>query len=221
MANMHDSFVTEPEWLQWLNTEIRALDLLCARAGYVLPSATSTVVSTAPYTITVTGELLAVLGVWEVVDTRYRRLALQNPIDFVQQDGTTGLVTGPALKYSATRVAASDSHTIALWPRPTSGTYIALTLPISTLATDLSTSLWYPLGFEEYLVLKLARRALIKENSEVTSVESLLREQMQMIEEACWSRQLGEAPSVRNTDDVNRHWDTYPVWPSADRWAWL
>ncbi len=222
MADMHDSFVTPAEWLVWLNTEIRALDLLCARSGYVLPAATQTTVSAAPYTITVPNEMVAVIGVWEVASGgKYRRVSLQNPIDINRQDPVAGTDTGPARWYSVTRVTNSDSHTVSLYPRPVAGTYMAVTIPLSTLAAALSTALWYPMGFEEWLVLKLARRALIKENSETSQIDRLIAEQEQHIEETCWSRQVGEAPTVRNTDAVARGWSDYPRWPSSASWSWL
>lgn len=220
-ADMHDGFVTPAEWLSWLNTEIRALDIFCARAGYVLPAATQTSVTAVPYTITVPGEMLAVVGVWEVRDDKYRRLSLQNAIDINQQDPTTGRTTGDAQSYSVTRVADSDDHTVTMYPRPTTGTYMVVTIPPSRSAAAMTTSLWYPLGFEERLVLKMAIRALGKENSDPEATYRLLGITEQMIEEASWSRQIGEAPVVRNVDDVARGWNQFPMWPQAAFWSWL
>lgn len=221
ISDMHDGFVTPAQWLAWLNTEIRALDIFTARNGYVLSTPTSTSTSAAPYTIEVSGEMLAVLGVWEVRDTRYRRLTLQNPIDFQRQDNATGTNTGEARYYSVVRTPGADTHTIYLYPRPTSGTYMALTLPVSTLASTVATSLWYPLGFEERLVLGMARKAMVKDESDESGLIRLIREQEQLIEEACWSRQIGEAPRVRNVDDTERGWSNYPDWPPYATWFWL
>ena len=221
IADMHDSFVTTNQWLAWLNTEIRALDIFMAREGWVQASATATTDTSAPYSFTLAAEVLCVVGVWEEINGRYRLLRPMHPVQFQKQDLTTGSLTGAAQYYNVTRTPSADTLTVSLYPRASSGTYICQYIPVSTLASSVSTSVYYPLGFEERLVLGMARKALIKEESDPTAVERLLIEQDNRIEEACWSRLLAEAPSIRNIDPETRGWTNFPEWPAPARWHWV
>lgn len=221
IADMHDSFVTTNQWLAWLNTEIRALDIFMARAGWVLPAATVATDTSAPYGFTIAAETLAIVGVWEEINGRYRLLRPMHPVEFQQQNATTGVATGAAQNYMVTNTPSADTLTVSLFPRPLSGTYVIYSIPVSTLAASTSTSLYYPMGFEERLVLGMARKALVKEESDIGAISVLIQEQDQRIEEACWSRMLGEAPSVRNIDPQTRGWTMFPEWPAPARWHWV
>ena len=221
IADVTDSFVTTPQWLAWLNTEIRALDIFMARAGYPQRTATASTDTSAPYGFSITGETLAIMGVWEEINGRYRLLRPMHPVEFQRQSVTAGNITGAANWYRVSHSDTADTLTVELYPRPTSGTYICQYIPVSTLAASLATNHYYPLGFEERLVLGMAHKALIKEESDPSAVERLITMQDGRIEEACWSRVLGEAPSVRNIDPETRGWSTFPEWPAPSRWLWV
>lgn len=83
-----------------------------------------------------------------------------------------------------------------------------------------STSVAYPMGWEERIVLGMARRALIKEESDTRGVDSEIQLWDARIEEACWNRVLTNSPTVRNTDDLYYGWtDRYSI-PPVGLWLW-
>lgn len=89
----------------------------------------------------------------------------------------------------------------------TSGGIDAVTLARATQVT-------YPMGWEERIVLGMARRALIKEESETRAIDSEIALWESRIEESAWSRVLSESPTVRNSDMTNYAWtDRYSVPP--------
>ncbi len=238
IADMHDNFVTETDWLNWLNQEQYALRLFLARAGWTLPFDTTvatmttsgwdlstdgasavSVAKTAAGHYVFTPTLAAVMAVVCIHENRsgdMRLLHLQNDVDFLRQTITGGNTTGHANSYRL-RMYGNEIHA-DFFPSPVTGesyyiTYLSAPVPIT--ATTQSIAL--PMGWEERLVLGMARRALVKEESDTSAVEKLMREMDSQIEQLCWNRVMSEAPRVRNTDpNVAR--DTYPVW---QQWFWL
>lgn len=223
-ADMRDGFVAATEWVDWYNVESRALELFMARNGWIQNLVTSVSDSSSPYTITLPDYTLAVMGVYEVRDGRYRPLRFRS-----QADIRRGSDTGPAMEYSVTMDDGSDDLTVNLYPAPTTGTYTALCFagrePVpNDDDIDLEgTDVQWPLGFEERIVLGMALKALTKEESDTRPVEKLLEREDQRIEEFCWSRQIAEAPTVRNTDRVNRGWgwDERMLYGSYESWYWF
>lgn len=221
IADMHDGFVTPAMWLAWLNTESRALELFVVRSGWIEPQATT--VDAASSVITVTSPL-AILGVYEVRDGRYRPLKYQPQVDFTKQAYSSPADTGDAAFYTVMSGTSDDNLTIHMYPKPAStATYRCLYLAGYTPATSVSSTVRWPLGFEERIVLGMAKRALVRENSETRQVDELIAEQDRTIEEFCWSRSLAEAPVVRNSDHKLRGWgwsDNMTYGP-FETWLWL
>ena len=220
IADMDGNFVTPAQWLAWFNPEQRALELFTARSGWVHDLAT-TVDADANYTITLTGVPLAVLGVYEVRDNRYRPLKFQNQVDFSRQPYSTPADTGDAHYYSIVTNSGSDSVQVQLYPKPTSGTYRCLYLTGRAVATAITDSYYWPLSWEERIVLGLARKALIKEESDSRPIEKLMAEQDAVIEEFCWNRVLAESPRVRNVDRTDRGWQDEMTYGPYESWYWL
>jgi hypothetical protein len=218
IADMHDGFVTPTQWIAWLNTESRALELFVARSGWIEPQAST--VDAASFIITIPSPL-AILGVYEVRDNRYRPLRYKPQVDFTQQLYSSPGDTGTASSYTIMSNTADDNLTVHMSPKPTSGTYRALYLAGATPVTALTDSVRWPLGFEERLVLGMAHKALVRENSDTSQVEKLIGVQDQTIEEFCWSRQLAEAPIVRNSDRNQRGWSDYMIYGPYESWLWL
>jgi hypothetical protein len=130
-------------------------------------------------------------------------------------------MTGDAKYYYAVMADLADGMVIDLYPKPTTGTYRALYLEGRTPASALSTSVSWPLGWEERIVLGLARRALVKEESDTRKIEQMMAEQDAIIEEFCWSRALSEAPRVRNMDYRDRGWVDSMSYGSYESWLWV
>lgn len=218
IADMHGDFATATQWISWLNTESRALELFVVRSGWVEPNAAT--VDAASYVITVPNPL-AILGVYEVRDGKYRPLTYKSQPDFVQQDNASPGTTGDAYYYTAISSSSDDNITVHMYPKPTSGTYRCLYLAGATPVTALTDSVRWPMGFEERIVLGMARHALVKENSDSRQIEQLMVEQDRTIEAFCWSRNLVNSPTVRNTDKINRGWFDYMTYGSFESWLWL
>jgi hypothetical protein len=188
---MQDNFVTTTQWLAWLNYERQALEIFLNRTGWVTNLRTTQLISdNGSYTVAgdgyaLTGVVMAVAGVYQYDQGTFRRLTLRPSVD-VMSDSTEQ--QGTPYHYSLEQ--DGDDTVIRLHPRPDSGTFYAVWLPSPAAVTSMTGSMTYPLGFEEWLVLKLARRALVKEESDTSSVDKLIREIEQTVEELCWSRAL-------------------------------
>lgn len=217
IADQHDDFVTPKQWLAWVNAEVRALDIFAARSGWIQQDPLPTSVSSAPYSITLLAETLCVLGVWEENGGRYRKVRYSDTISSRMQDPTNGSTVGAAREFWIERT--DDEPVIRFFPRPTSGTYVCLSVTSTPQITALTDSVTYPLGFEELIVRKLAKMALIKEESNTSAIERLITQEEQRIEEICWNSVLAESPRVRRAERSG--WDREPLYPEAKAWVWL
>lgn len=221
IADMHDNFVSPATWLSWLNTERQALDVLMLRSGWNLNRLTSVDFAAAnahPYAYIT--DFLAVVGVWEVMSSgTLRQLIHTNFIDFNRQSDSTGPTLGHPTHWAMdfnTDTAEYDFH---FYPRPTSGTFRLVVAGISPTATATTDAMAFPVGIEEWIVLRMARRALVKEESDTSAIDRLISSEEQRIEELCWARVLGEVPAARNTDLVNRAWTGQMIYPPPATWV--
>lgn len=234
IADIRDNFVTNSEWMYWANQERKALEYLLARSGWTQNTTTQ------PITITGAGHYdlstppLAVLGVWESSSQGYRRLTHNNAVEFKRQAAGSTLNTGPALEYSFTITHTEDSivdkYYIDFYPEPTNtaNSYLImkinqpakLVLPETGVAGEVPRVV-YPMGWEEYIVLGMARRALIKEESDSREAERLQNQVAADIERAVWGFSVGEAPTIRNVDKVTRGWSRELDIPPVSGWRWF
>ncbi len=231
ISDMHDTFVTPAQWLAWFNVERRALELFKARhAGVAMGNVTtvSTGVGVDRYPLATSGvnETMAIVGVWQVMNTgRLRPLRIVPWVDnFVQDEG--GPDVGPA-QY----VTIEDNNTdgvevntlFRFYPRDPNGNYLIMYLKAPVAVTSLITTFSQPLGLEERIVLGMAKRALIKEESDTSAIDELIKKMDQQVEEYCWQRSFAQTPTVRNVDRVQRGWvdmDNFTP-PSPESWFWL
>lgn len=229
LADMHDTFVQPETWLSWFNTERMALQLFKARHGAVAQNiAFDSVTGADKYPLSTGGvtQFIALVGVWELTSSqRLRPLRFVPYADNLWQD-VAGPITGPSNTVSIedTNNDGADVATfLRFFPRDPTGTYLIAYIKAPTALTDPGQSFSEPVGLEERIVLGMARRALIKEESDTSAVEKLIREHDQIVEEYVWSRSFAQAPGVRNVDYVQRGWmsmDTF-VPPSIDSWVWF
>jgi hypothetical protein len=214
-ADMHDDFVTDAQWIAWLNVEVPALETYLARAGYVLRESFHSFDANSSPTGYVIPTPLAIVGVYHVTDSvgRLRRLRAADPLVRMRQ--FPGLVdAGDATEFYAQ--SAGDNVVLYLYPAPSSGTYVTFYVPAPATLTTVASTVSYPLGWEERLVLRLARRARMKEETGTSEIDAALREVDQQIDEAVWSRLLAQTPAVRNVDAVER--DSLDRWPPVSSW---
>ena len=221
IADMHDSFVQPVTWLAWINQERLALEQFCARSGWILNRLVARDFSWSLFPYVYTDTFMAVVGVWELDSSgRMRQLVHTNVIDIQRQDSATGPITGPATNWSVTLDNDADFANFTLFPRPTSGTYRIIFLDVPTQMASTASNMTLPLGIEEWIVLKIARRALIKEDSDTAAIDRLISEEEQRIEEIGWAKAVGEVPAVRNSDIQNRAWSGQIVYPAPISWLW-
>lgn len=231
-ADMRDNFVTPTQWVAWASQERLALDLFLARSGWSLPlsSFNITVAGTeaGSYTVNPTGGVMSIVCVYQYdASNRVRMLEYQDPVSFLRKvPGYTGTPSGHARYFRATY--SGDNLTLNLYPEPSTGetyTVVYLAHPkklvVSAPGTWEEASIAYPLGWEERIVLGMARRALMKEESETRAVDQEIALWEQRIEEACWSRVLSTAPSVRNIDQNHYGWTDRLSIPPFGMWIWV
>lgn len=231
-ADMRDNFVTPTQWLYWATQERLALDLFLARSGWTLPlsdfNLTITGSENGAFVVNPTGGVMAIVCVLQY-DTggRVRHLRYQDSVGFLRQ--VPGSLQSPKGNSSFYRVTWSgDNLTLNLYPEPSPGetyrvVYLAhpKKLVLSAPGSWEETSVSYPMGWEERVVLGMARRALMKEESDTRSVDSEIGLWESRIEEACWNRVLTESPSVRNSDLQTYGWtDRYSL-PPVGFWTWV
>jgi hypothetical protein len=225
-SDMRDNFVTPTQWMYWASQERQALDLFLARGGW--PQQFSTFAYTAAGTANedctidpLTG-LMAIVAVHQVESGRYRQIRHTNVVDFPRGSASSGHPVSYRVAWAGDEVvlnfspnpAAGEVFHVTYLPHPAK---LVLDTPVGTQASAVS----YPLGWEERIVLGMARRALIKEESDTRSIDQEIGMWDQRIEEACWSRVLAEVPSVRNVDSLQYGWtDRYSL-PPYMFWTWL
>ncbi len=209
--------------MHWMNQAKRQLDLMIARAGCVQNEHS--------YVLTATGavaysfpEPLALLAVHEM-DTsgRIRRLEEMNAIEGFQYLGAAP-VTGSATRYRLTQ--APSELRLSLYPVPSSGSYLVTvikqgdTLVLDNPLEGETDAVIYPMGWEEWIVLEMAKRALIKEEGDSRGIERLQKQVEQFVEENAWSRALADAPSVRDSR-VTGDLTSYLVYGAPASWRFF
>lgn len=232
-ADMRDNFVKPNEWLTWATQERVALDLYIARSGWPQKMA--------EFPITVTGSengaygvnpkpgVMAIITVYQYDSSgRVRQLENQEFTTFLRRDPSySGSPSGHSRYFHVSW--ATDNLTLNLYPQPSTGeTYKVIYLPhpkrlvLTVGDADLEeASVAYPLGWEERIVLGMARRALIKEESSTGAVDSEIGLWDARIEEACWSRVISQVPSVRNSDPTHYSWSDRYLVPPFGLWVWV
>lgn len=220
-ADMHDGFVHATEWIDWFNFERKALAITMARGALLRDLTFTTIPAGSADNYTFAFETLAIVGVWEVKSNQHLRpLRIVNFLDsFFQQAG--GPIRGPAESVSVEELATGFK--LRFFPADLSGVYLLVTANAPTDVTALTDTFTMPMGIEEKLVLELAKRALIKEESDPVDVLRLIQGVDQKIEEYIWGRTFAQAPSVRNVDSVQRKWGGLGDFaiPLPDVWVWL
>lgn len=210
VGDFEGSFVTPAQWLAWLNHRHVALQVRIARLGWVLEETTTPVAVTGAQSYSLGAEPLAVVGVYHVGPSgRLRRLRLVDPLVRARFSGE--FPTGDAREAYLFR--SGGNFNLAFYPVPTSGTYQVVTIAHPAALGSLSATVSYPAGWEEWLVLSLARLARVKEETTTSDLDRLLAEVDREIERAVWTRQLASCPAVRNVDDVER-----PGLPPPGEW---
>ena len=240
-ADMHDNFVSTTTWLNWLTQERYALETFLARSGWPLNFQTLTItvdgteggdfelwngdVDEPQYY-----DVLALVAVHRVVSAAgVQRLDYDDAVTFLKQLPSAPVNTGEPRKYRLSRKTnlvtfenpASDTVNtgrlvLNFYPDPPVGTQLLVTfIPAPARIDSLVDNCIYPLGWEERIVLGMARRALDKEESDSSAIQRQIKELDAQIEAICWNRVMSESPRVRNSDR------SVTDLPTREAWAWV
>jgi hypothetical protein len=217
-SDMHDNFVSSSLWLQWASLERYALELFMARSGWPIDfsSATITVTGAEAGTYSLAGnpDMMAIVCVHRLVSGGLQRLEYDDAVTFLRQVPGSPIDSGDARKYRVKR--AVDGIALQFYPEPQVGDQLVVTyIPAPTRLTVTTDAVNYPMGWEERVVLGMARRAMDKEESDSRAIQIQMREMDSQIEELCWNRVMSESPKVRNADHYRADL------PAREAWAWL
>lgn len=221
-ADMHDNFVTEAQLLDWVSVEHQALSALLARQGMVQTMQSVSITFSGALGPQDMNPTIAILGVYEEQNGRHRRLRQNNVIDGRRQTpSVTSPVIGPATEYMIYFDGVDVK--IEFYPNPASGTYTIYFVPLPDPIDAVSDTVFYTQGFEEWIVLGVAARCLAKEEGDTTLIERRRRIVEQHVEEAAWTKNIGQAPTIRNVDRVERGWSPgSKYWPPpVSEWVFM
>lgn len=208
-ADMEDNFVTETQWLYWANVENQKLAVRIAQMGcpYHENDETIALTGASQYTFT---EPLAILGVYFVEsDSSYRRLKMANP---VQHQGAPNRLVGDPEEFHILKNTDNDV-TIRLYPNPASG-YILVKQIDQPATLTIASSVKYPLGWEERIVLGMAERALAKEETYNPMIAGQIKDIEAHIEDSARNYMPADNPVIRNVryDNSSVFSDTSWLW---------
>lgn len=228
-ADMHDAFVTLKQWMYWASQERMALDLFLARSGWTqdFEAYSYTVTGSEAGSFVIPVDLMAIVAVHEVTSNyQVRRLKLRDPATFLHNLPGSSITQGHSIEYRVKRVG--DRVTLSLYPEPLAGeqyliTYVphSLRLTLDAVpAAGYANTVAYPMGWEERIVLGMARRAMDKEESDSTAIQRQMVEMNSNIEALCWDRVSGDGPSVINRDMDTYGWTDRISYPQPINWWW-
>ena len=215
ISDQEDNFVTRAQWLVWANLKKKELEVKAAQLGVPYHQYDETITLTGALEYTVS-EPLAILGLYYVEsDGRLRKLKYMDPVQARRiGNGTAGDPT----RWWVRRNTDNDI-TILIQPVPTSGTLLLQcisypkNLVYDTPSGDNEATVKYPLGWEEYIVLGMAERALAKEETVNPVLDRLIAECNAHIESSAGNYIMASVPTIRNVKEENEG--------MFDPWVWL
>lgn len=224
-----DQFVTDAMLLRWLNNARPRLESMIARAGWVLnmqvdgtDSGPSDLVAGA---IELNDEVMAIVAVYEYyTDGTTRILRSTHPTWPAVTTGSSAgfyFVDGPGEIPGGTTTATR----VHLRPVPQSGNYFVYYLPVpvklvtGTPAADEDDEVNYPNGWEEWLVLEVARQVLAREESINPAIEQRKLEIEKSVVQMAGDRLFAQGPRVR--DVAYQGSDQSSLFTDPGSWLWL
>jgi hypothetical protein len=224
-ADINGNFVTETQWIRWLNVERAWLEHFLLRAGYVPRETSVDITITAAGTEYPITDPIVILGVYEKQgDDRFRWISAGDHLQGPAGRSSATVAGGDRNDASSYRVIQSANGQISLqfYPFPSAGkVYRVFYVAEPTAITSIANTVNYPGGIEERIVLGMARRALAKEESGTGEISRQLAECEREVERFCWDRITAGPQQVRNVDKQVRGWVSEPQIPTRERWLWI
>lgn len=215
-ADMTDNFVSEAVWLYWANVANKKLAVKVAQLGvpYNQYDEVITLDGSSEYTI---AEPLAVVGVYFVQsDGKLKKLKAVHSSQRINYNGITTI--GDPREFHVRR----DLNNIVLdfYPLPATGSVVvrAITYPDKLVYNTPGVGVGkadyvnYPLGWEDFIVLHMARNALAKEETVNPMIEAQLKDCELHIESSSSNYLLTDLPKILDTKNSDFEPDTW-FWP--------
>lgn len=213
-ADMTDDFVSEAQWLYWANVANKKLAVKVAQLGVPYNQYDEVITLNGSFEYTV-AEPLAVVGFYFVQsDGRLRKLKAIHPSQRVNYTATSA--NGDPAEFQVRRSASNIL--VTFYPVPTSGSVImrAIEYPdklvYATPGVGESDTVSYPLGWEDFISLHMARNALAKEETINPLIESQLKDCESFIEASASNYLLTSAPKILDISKDNFEYDDW-FWP--------
>jgi len=205
---------------QYINDSYKELFTLLQRYGLVRTEKTQTITADGSTSYAVSSDYFATLKVFYQDGTTLvslRRHEFKNrPFDF---SGTTGQASSYRVAHNGT------SLNIELVPKPGSGTYLHTYIPVPADLSDDSDTIDSVMGWDEFIVIDAAIKALVKEDSDTSQLMIERERIMARIEAESAMREMAETHSITDTRrrayDTNDPADTWHGgrdYPWGDRW---
>lgn len=209
-----ENFVDQAVLLRWLNAVYPRFVSKMYRLGWAAPISTAALTTgSGTYAL----DVMAVIGVYMKDGTSYKKLM---PIDHMQKFPTD--TDEPS--YFRVSYTEAALFKIDIFPTPPVGSYDATTFvmdyvaaptPLAvTAGAGVSTSLILPSGWEEWLVLELARRCLSREETINPALEERFKDTTKDIEQQIRDYVFTSA-KIRNVDML----ESEALDPT--KWTWL
>lgn len=149
---------------------------------------------------------IAIIGVAQLVGSTYRVLqpasSQLGKAPFWDANVTTPATTWTCSFNQDTADTAQAAiiqgiYQLDLHPPDTAGGYFCRYVPMPTLATDLTGTVYLPPGYEDYVCLRVARKALASEGQSSQAIERLIMMAEADMTMDTFSLPMGDAPKVR------------------------
>ena len=189
-----DQHITEARWIRFANRGNEMLAALLPKLGYVWAESYSeqtTVAGTSAYTIP---DAISVLAVHVTLNGVPIPLTPADPL--LDRPGTE---RGTPCTWRMTQ--ENNALSISVFPPPDRALPLTVTyVPQPGVLTATTDVVIYPSGFEEWIVLHMARRALTRQGVSNRAINTLQTEVEAFIRDQAWDRAIGAHQRVRNVD---------------------
>jgi hypothetical protein len=212
-ADMTDDFVSEAQWLYWANFANKKLAVKVAQLGVPYNQYDEVITLNGSFEYSV-AEPLAIVGFYFVQsDGRFRKIKVTHNSQRINYStSNSGEPTECQIRKSGANIF------VTFYPVPTTGSVVMRaieypdTLVYSNPSPSESDSVNYPLGWEEFIVLHMAKAALAKEETIHPLIESQIKDCDNFIEASSSNYLMTDLPKILDTTLTNFEYSDW-IWP--------
>lgn len=190
--NENSSFVSDSELNGLINTAYAELYGILVRFSLQRNETLDTITADGSTSYTLASDFYSLIGVWRVEGDVRIRLTRYN------ERFRPGSVAGPASEYRMVGM------TVVLYPKPASGTYELVYVPVpSTLSAD-GDVLDGVLGWEELVVIDASIRVLEKEEADTSGLRQDKAIMLQRVKDESEAVEFTEGVTIQNVRYTSR-----------------